>query len=199
MKKILPFLLFALLFSYSHAQEDAESLLQKDECWRTLNEIESVHIFEKMAGKYICSYGSHTDKNMRKARALAYYDALKNLLPYNYAIIAEYVSDTLQLSFNSSINLVEDSTRSDKCYLNYYTGPSLHVSNYGQCRFHSEYINEFWIEFANERARILCDEVTETADGYRASCTVDIVKEDSGTIIEDFYDYTKKNLPKWFK
>lgn len=199
MKKILPLLLFSLFFTYSHAQEDSETLLQKDECWRMLNGMESAYVFEKMVGKYICSYGTHTDKNMRKARALAYYDALKNLLPCNYAHIAEYVNDTLQIAFNSSIDLMEDSTKFDKCNLSYYTGPSLYVSNYGQCKFYSAYINELWIEFANERARILCDEVVETADGYRASCTVDIIKEDSGTIIEDFYDYSKKKLPNWFK
>ena len=200
MKKILPFLLLALTFTCAHAQEAAKPQEQDPPCWQMYDRLETFHVYEKMYDRYICSYGSHTDKNMRKARALAYYDALKNLLPYNYDLIAERLSgDTTQIAFNSKYQLVTEDPSFDKCYSSYYTGPSLQVSNNGQCKFISTYVNELWIEFANERACILCDEVIETPGGYKATCMIEITKKGKGTIIEDFYDYCKRESAEWFK
>lgn len=200
MKKILPFILLALLFTYSHAQEANESQEQDSPCWKTYEELQTFHIFEKLCDKYICSYGSHTDKNMRKARAMAYYNALKKFLNTNYVLFVQYIGgDTLQVSFNSDHDLIHKSPDFDKCFSGYYTGPNLYISNHGQCTFRSEYVSDYWIEFANARANIVCDEVIETPEGYKATCMVEIKKDTEGTIMEDFYEYCKKKAAEWFK
>ena len=197
MKKILPFLLLALTFTCAHAQEAAKPQEQDPPCWQMYDRLETFHVYEKMYDRYICSYGSHTDKNMRKARAVAYYNALKYLLNRNYVLSAQYIGgDTLQIAFNSNYALINESPDFDKCFSSYYTAPNLYVSNYGQCKFSSTYVNDLWIEFANERASIVCDEVVETPDGYMATCTVEITKKDNGTIMEEFYNYSKKKMAK---